>query len=358
MPLYPEFLALALWPELWTITKRANNPFYISEDEAKELNYNIFPYWMENNISELARKRMFEENRAKLKIDKHAPEMKLLERLVFFLASKPNCISHTIPDFSRAINEGLRAVIDDAKGRGSKTSDASQKEFYKAISEVLEGIITYSRNLANKAKEMAATETDRTRKNELLNIYEVNSHVPEYPSRTFREGLTTIWICWIACHLENPNVGLSLGRLDQVLYNLYRHDIDNNVMTIDQAIELISCLWIKIGDHVPTIPDAGEQLFGGTGSNQAITIGGVDKEGKDAVNDLTYVMLRATELMRLRDPNLNARYYNGINSPEYLKRLCEVNVTTGATPAIHNDKAVIRALTSKGDSIEHEGITV
>lgn len=124
-------------------------------------------------------------------------------------------------------------------------------------------------------------------------------------------------------------------------------------MTIDQAIELISCLWLKIGDHVPTIPDAGEQLFGGTGSNQAITIGGVDKEGKDAVNDLTYVMMRATELMRLRDPNLNARYYNGINSPEYLKRLCEVNVNTGATPAIHNDKAVIRALVSKGESVEH-----
>ncbi len=235
VPLYPEFLALALWPELWTISKRTNNPFYISEDEAKELNYNIFPYWMENNISELARKRVFDENLAKLGMNKHAPEMKLLERLVFFLASKPNCISHTILDFSRAINKGLRAVINDADDKGSKTSDVSQKEFYKAISEVLEGIITYSRNLANKATEMAATETDGVRRNELLKIYEVNSHVPEFPARTFREGLTTIWICWIACHLENPNVGLSLGRLDQVLYDLYRHDIDNNVMTIDQA---------------------------------------------------------------------------------------------------------------------------
>lgn len=352
VPLYPEFLALALWPELWTITKRENNPFYISEDEAKELNFNIFPYWMENNISELARKRIFEENRAKLKIDKHAPEMKLLERLVFFLASKPNCISHTIPDFSRAINEGLRAVIDDAKQRGMAATDAAKKEFYSAVSEALEGIITYSGNLANRAKEMADAETDLTRKKELLNIYEINSHVPEYPARTFREGLTTIWVCWTACHLENPNVGLSLGRLDQVLYDLYRKDIDKNVMTIEQAIELISCLWLKIGDHVPTMPEAGEQLFGGTGSNQAITIGGVDKDGKDAVNDLTYVMLRATELMKLRDPNLNARYYAGVNSPEYLKRLCEVNVTTGATPALHNDKAVIKALMSKGETPE------
>jgi formate C-acetyltransferase len=99
------------------------------------------------------------------------------------------------------------------------------------------------------------------------------------------------------------------------------------------------------------MPAAGEQLFGGTGSNQAITIGGVDADGKDAVNDLTYVMLRATELMRLRDPNLNARYHAGVNSRAYLRRLCEANLITGATPALHNDRAVIAALTAKGETL-------
>jgi formate C-acetyltransferase len=123
-------------------------------------------------------------------------------------------------------------------------------------------------------------------------------------------------------------------------------------MTKEDAVELLCCLWLKIGDHVPTVPEAGEQLFGGTGSNQAITIGGVDKDGKDAVNDLTYVMLKATELMMLRDPNLNARYHPGVNSEEYLRRLCEVNIDTRATPALHNDKAVIEALTSKGETLE------
>jgi formate C-acetyltransferase len=161
-----------------------------------------------------------------------------------------------------------------------------------------------------------------------------------------------VWICWTAIHLENPNIGLSLGRLDQVLYDLYRQDIDNGTINIEDAVELICCLWLKIGDHVPNIPDSGEQLFGGTGSNQAITIGGVDKDGHDAVNDLTYVMLRATELMKLRDPNPNARYYPGINSKDYLRQLCTVNFNTGAIPAIHNDKAVIKALTSKGETIE------
>ncbi len=339
VPLYPEFLALTIWPELWTIRGRARNPYHISDKEIEELNYEIFPHWMEKNITEIARKR-------------GAPQMKLLERIVFFLLSKPNCISHTIPDFSRAINIGLRAIIYEANNKEKNSVDDSKKEFYSAISEVLEGIIAYSRNLAKRAKALAEMETNQDVKKELLAISDINSRVPEFPASSFREGLTTIWICWTAIHLENPNVGLSLGRLDQILYALYKKDIDNRVITINDAIELISSLWLKIGDHVPMIPDAGEQLFGGTGSNQAITIGGIDKDGKDAVNDLTYVMLRATELMRLRDPNLNARYYPGISSSEYMKRICEVNINTGATPAIHNDKAVIKALTSKGETIE------
>jgi formate C-acetyltransferase len=199
---------------------------------------------------------------------------------------------------------------------------------------------------------LAQQTRDATEKAELLDMAAANEHVPEFPARTFREGLTTIWICWTAIHLENPDVGLSLGRLDQLLYKLYRDDIDAGTLTVDKAIELLCCLWLKIGDHVAAIPAAGEQLFGGTGSNQAITVGGVHPDGSDAVNDLTYLMIRATELMMLRDPNLNARYHPEVNSQAYLRRLCEVNLNTGATPALHNDRAVIAALTARGDTPE------
>ncbi|UCE19721.1 MAG: hypothetical protein JSV84_05085 [Gemmatimonadota bacterium] len=352
VPLYPEFLALALWPELWTISKRARNPYHITDSEVKHLNSKIFPHWMENTILEYARQRSYEENFEKYGLRKHAPELKLLERLVFFLASKPNCISHTIPDFSKAIGIGLRGIIDEAKRKELETSDISRKEFYRAVSEVLEGIITYSRNLADEAQKLAEDEKDPVRKEELHDIARINRRVPESPAQTLREGLTTVWICWTAIHLENPNVGLSLGRLDQALYDLYRRERDGGTLSVEEAVELISCLWLKIGDHVPSIPDAAEQLFGGTGSNQAITMGGVDADGHDAVNDLTYIMLRATELMKLRDPNPNARYYLGVNSREYLRRLCEINMNTGAIPAIHNDRAVIKALMAKGETIE------
>ena len=352
VPLYPEFLALTLWPELWSISQRASNPYQITDEEIEELNYTIFPPWIDHSILELTRKRCFAENCRKYGKEHSAPEIELGQRFVFFLASKPNCISHTIPDFSRAIGLGLRRIIDEADTKQAQTSDQAGKEFYRALAEVLEGIIGYAHRLAAGAEKLARNEANPLRKQELMDIARIYRTVPESPARTFREGLTTIWLCWIALHLENPDVGLSLGRLDQVLFNLYRQDIESHAMNVKDALEMVCCLWLKIGDHVPTVPQAGEQLFGGTGSNQAVTVGGIDKNGQDAVNDLTYVILRATELMRLRDPNLNARYCSGVNSPKYLRRLCEVNVTTGATPAIHNDNAVIDALKSKGETPE------
>jgi uncharacterized protein (DUF362 family) len=102
VPLYPEFLALSLWPELGTISKRDSNPYYITKEEIEKLNHEIFPQWINNNILELARERCNLKAREKLGFGRPLPEnvpMKLLERLVFFLASKPECISHTIPDF-------------------------------------------------------------------------------------------------------------------------------------------------------------------------------------------------------------------------------------------------------------------
>lgn len=345
--LYPELLALALWPELDTMSRRAANPYQLTPEDARVLNRDVFPAWLDRTILERARVDAARDGMP----PEGRPDFSLLQYLVFFLATKPNCVSHTIPDFSRAVREGLRAVIQDAESRATRATGEAQRTFYQAIAEVLEGIIAYSRKLGRKAAAMAAEERDPARRRELETLAEIHRRVPEHPARTFREGITTVWVCWIACHLENANVGLSLGRLDQLLYDLYRQDIERGAMTVAEAIELTCCLWLKIGDHVPTIPEAGEQLFGGTGSNQAITIGGVDRDGRDAVNDLTYVMLRATELMMLRDPNLNARYMPGTNPPEYLRRLCLANLSTRATPALHNDRAVIEALTACGDML-------
>jgi len=337
---YPELLGLSLWPELRSVSSRPQNPYYLDPKDRRVLNEEVFPHWMDYSVLEITRRR-----------EPTAP-YDLLQQIVFFLASKPNCMSHTIPSFSRAVHEGLRAVIDDAQSRAEAATDGDRRDFYRSLAEAMEGVVAYSRRLAAEADRLAGGERDEQARQELRTLAEIHRAVPERAARTFREALTTVWMCWTAIHQENPNVGLSLGRLDQLLYGHYRRDIDEGRLDVAGALELLCCLWLKIGDHVPLIPETGERLFGGTGSNQAITIGGVDRDGNDSVNDLTYVMLRATELMMLRDPNLNARYMSCVNSPEYLRRLCQANLRTGATPALHNDRAVIRALTTKGDSLE------
>jgi pyruvate formate-lyase/glycerol dehydratase family glycyl radical enzyme len=347
VPLYPELIGLFLWPELKSMRRRDLNPFYITSEEANELNLKIFPHWMKKNVVEITRYRDYKEQfHVPNPPDSH-DELKLLQNWVFFLTSKPLCISHTIPDFSKAVRSGLLSMIEEAADKQSGTDDPSKIEFYSAIIEVLSGIINYSNRLAQEAIRLAGLASDPLEKDRLNEIATTYSKVPEAGADTFREALTTVWICWTAMHLENPNVGLSLGRLDQLLYPYYREDIDHDRLTPEKAVELLCYLWLKIGDHVPTMTETGEQLFGGTGSNQAVTIGGVDANGDDAVNDVTYLILKATELMLLRDPNLNARYHPDKSSDEYLKRISEVNITTKATPAIHNDKAVIKALVSK-----------
>jgi len=343
--LYPDFLALSIWPELETVQLRKKNPYGITPEEIKELNFEIFPYWMDRTVLEVAR-RMYG----------NPPCQQLMERIVFFLASKPSSISHTIPDYASVVNRGLKAIRAEAEAKeqapGAPEEEQNRAQFYQAIRLVIDGVLAFAQNLSREAEKLAQVENNPGRRRELEAMRDICARVPGEKSRTFREALNAIWVCKIALHHENANVGLSLGRLDHILYDLYRQDIDRG-MTLSEAVELVGCFWLKIADHVPLVPETGEELFGGTGSNQAVTLGGVDQQGNDAVNDLTYVMLRATELLRLRDPNVNCRYYPGINPPEYLRRLCEVNVKTGATPCFHNDPSAIEALVGQGVTLEH-----
>lgn len=342
--LYPDLLAQTIWPELETISHRKKNPFGITREEIDELNFEIFPYWMNRTIQEVARK------------DNNNPFcQRLMERIVFFLATKAYCISHTVPNYKAVLERGLLDIINEAKERelslGNSKEEKQKRDFYQAVQLSLSGILSYAANLSKLAKNMAEKE-DPVRKEELLKMSEICERVPAQKSTTFREAINALWICRVALHQENANVAMSPGRLDQVLYPYYCKSIEQG-MGLGEAVELVGCLWLKICDHVPLAPETSEELFGGSGSNQAVTLGGIDAEGSDAVNDLTYVMLRATELLRVRDPNVNARYHPEINKKEYLHRLCEVNINTGATPCFHNDVSAIEALRGQGVSLEH-----
>ncbi len=174
--------------------------------------------------------------------------------------------------------------------------------------------------------------------------------MPRGPAQTLDEALNAIWIGWLGLHMESTNAGLSIGRMDQWLQPFFAADLaklqtpEEREAYIKRAVELVGCFYMRCTDHLPLIPDIGNHLFGGSSSDQAITLGGITPQGEDAVNDMTYVFLKVTEILGIRDPNVNARFHPGINSDAYLKRLCEVNLITAATPSLHNDSAVMESL--------------
>ena len=348
-PMYPEFMGLSIWAELDTISKRTINPQKLTEEEADKCNFEIFPYWMDNTVLERTRKKF-----------NNPLSLQLLEKIVYYISGKAGCISHCVPDYSRALNEGLESIINEAETKKDELlmgglAGESEKNiaFYDAVQIALQGIINYAANISQTAYELSLKESDLQRKNNLQQIAEVCSQVPAKPARNFREAVNSLWLCQVGIHAENINMAMSPGRVDQVLYPFFKNDFSLGKISIEEAIALGCCLWLKIADNTNLVPEAAEKLWGGAGSTPAVTFGGVDPDGNDAVNDLTYIFLRVTELMCLRDPSVNARYNYGKNDKAYRQRVSEVIFNTKAIPAFHNDISDIDTLVNQGVKIEH-----
>jgi len=345
--IYPDSTGTMIWSELKTIDKRLLNSYKISDETEKKL-HEIFPFWAERNFKEWVRKKY--NNPISLQID---------ERWVFYFVWKSVGISHTIPNFPYVLKKGTEGIIKDIENKIKKKNlKAKEKQYLSSMIVALKGVNQYAENLSIETKKLAEKEADKTRKEELKKLADICKKIPMQKATTLDEAVNSIWIIWIALHMENTNTGLSLGRLDQWLQPYYESDIKNikdkteKEKYIKHAIEIIGSLFMRGTDHLPLTPDIGNYLFGGSSSDQAITLGGVTPDGEDAVNDMTYIMLKVTEILSIRDPNVNARFNLNKNSDTYLKRLCEVNFITAATPSMHNDNAVFKSLENKGYSIE------
>ncbi len=392
--IHPESLSPGtIWPELPTIGQRPKRPFHSAPGQMEMLDRQIFPFWMERTI--------LERTRAAGRV---STPLQLMQRLIFFINSKAAFIGHTIPCFEEVLATGLTGMIQDAAARERAAVDAGPREFYQAVQLSLTGLLLYAENLSRYAAALAETlaevESDPTpdsvaallaqhpdvgflperwlnppevweglspaaqkvRQQQEIAAFRENvaamsqvcAWVPARPARTFREAVNAVWLCLVALHQEGFDATISPGRLDQVLLPYFQRDLQTAQCQqrtgefFREAVELVGCLWLKLGDHLPAVPESVDYIMGGSGCNQAVTLGGINRRGHCAVNDLTYVMLRATELLQLRDPNVNARYCPGVNPRGYLERLCQVNVTTGATPCFHNDLAAVEALQAHG----------
>ncbi|MBN2035142.1 MAG: hypothetical protein JW768_00235 [Chitinispirillaceae bacterium] len=347
-PVYPEFTGLMIWPELDTISMRKRNPALLDPRDARELDQEIFPFWMERTVLERTRKAYA-----------NPPCLKLFEQLVYFIAGKSGCMSHTVPDFRGALATGTHAirarVAEKLRQTGNKRGDgaARQRDFYAGVDLVLDGIETYARNLSQEAARVSEATDDPLVRDRYRELARICSRVPRLPATTLHEAVNALWILQVGIHAENINMAMSPGRLDQILYPFYKRDVAQGRIDPPTAMELLGSLWLKFNDNTGLVPESSEELFGGAGTVPAVTVGGIDEHGNDAVNECTYMLLRVAELLTTRDPSLNARYCPGINSETYRNRVAEVIASTRCIPAVYNDKAAIATLVNQGVSLPH-----
>jgi len=348
--IYPDAHGTMIWGELITAPYRPLNPYDVTDETIDVLHNKVFPFWLHRNFREWVRD------------NKGYPDcQKLDERFAACFLWKTVALSHTILNYPEILKLGTNGIIAKIYKELSETPESAKQksDTLEAMKISLEGINAYAKNLAQEAWRLAAQEKEPVRKNELLHLAEICGRVPSNPCVTLDEAVNAMWIMWVGVHMENTNAGFSLGRLDQWLQPYLTADMEKltdekeKQKYIKQAIELIGCFYMRCTDHLPLIPDIGNYLFGGSSSDQAITLGGVTPEGEDAVNDMTYIFLKVTEMLSIRDPNVNARYNREKNSATYLKRLCEVNLNTTATPSIHNDEAVMASLADFNYPVEH-----
>ena len=345
----PYTIGWSIWGELRTIHGRELDPYDISSETIETLHKYVFPFWMNRNVHQVW-------------IDKYDYPLaaRIADRLFCLnlwglVSLNPGC-----PGFEKVVKIGLKGIREeiDRELESDPGADQEKKNTLEAMKISLDAVSIYTRNLAQQIREEAKVETDPRRKKELEQIERNLRRVPDNPARTLEEAVQTIWIMFISIGLESMDDDVAIGRMDQILQPYFEADMKKKSSKkeredyIKHALEVVGCLFMRVTSHRIGAPTIASWQNSGAPATSTTIVGGVTPEGKDAVNDMSYIVLKVAEMLCLNDPNMHARFMPGINSDTYLKRLCEVNYITCGTPGIHNDEAVIKALTQDGWAIE------
>jgi pyruvate formate-lyase/glycerol dehydratase family glycyl radical enzyme len=253
-------------------------------------------------------------------------------------------------DYVKVIRQGLRGIIAEideeiAALQFISPEDGRKYQFLHAAKICCEAEIRLAKRYAELARQIAAGEADEKRKRELEIIAEVCEHVPENPARNFWEGLQCARFIHLGLYLEDANgAGASLGRIDQYLYPLYKSDLEQGRLTRQKAAELLAAFWVKIAS-TERMPPVGEGYV-----QSRVILGGLDKDGNDASNELTYVVLHVSGQMKLDIP-MYLRWHSGI-SRELMLKAVWTNMQVGSEPAFHNDEQIIPGLVADGASLK------
>jgi len=254
-------------------------------------------------------------------------------------------IAHFVVNFERLLQLGTTGIIAEIREAQRRNPDHDQ-HFYRGAIIALQALESFGQRYSDHLTHLAAGEADPARRQELDELAAVCARVPKHPARTFHEALQSMLFLQIALCIESYENAVSLGRLDQILYPYFARDQEAGLLDHEKAKELLALFILKM-DEAILVSDGDSvlrigRLFETQSTDQSVTVGGMDRDGRDACNDVTYMLLDICELQPLA-VNMTARLHAG-SPPEYVERLAEVYLTGAPMPALYNDHVYIDTL--------------
>lgn len=267
-----------------------------------------------------------------------------------------------VPDYDKIFQVGLKGFIEKAKEALSalqKDNSISardyieKKNFLEAVLISLKAAVKWAKRYAELARSKAESETNEERREELLRIAGVCDRVPENPPRSLHEALQAFYFLHLITHIIEAYENGIGTRVDQTFYPFFKVDFEAGRSTREETKELFQCLWLKCNEiGFLFAPVAGGGAAQGSSLQQTMTLGGVTREGRDAVNEVTYIILDSRdELPGLTEPTTAVRIHNG-TSKEFLMRVTDSIRRRPGTVSLFNDEVVVSRLLGVGIPME------
>ncbi len=344
-PTYPELCCHTL-SDLDILDSREKIPFKVSAETRQIYEEKIIPFWQGKTM----RERLFAEMTDEW--------LAAYEAGIFTEFMEQRAPGHTVLD-DKTYRRGLRDFQADIDASLAKLDYAADRDAYargeelKAMRIAAEAVIRFAERHADKARELAAAESDPARRAELERIAEVCTRVPAHVPRDFWEALQAYWFVHLGVTTElNTWDAFCPGHLDRHLYPFYRQGTADGTLTHDAAEELLQCFWIKFNNQ-PAPPKVGVTAAeSGTYTDFAqINAGGIMADGSDGVNDVTYLMLDVIEDMRLLQPSSSIQVSRK-NPDRFIKRAGKIIRTGFGQPSVFNADLIVQELVRMGKCVE------
>ncbi len=349
-PIYPEFSAGWIIDEILNspFEARANDQFYIRNEKERQEIVELCQYWEGRTVEDHINQRLEKEQTIGSQLGE-----KIFQTNVYHYAG----VGHLAMDYEKLMTGGYDGLIANATAAFAKLSKKDpeyleKRDFYKAMLIMLEAAKKYITRYALLAEEHANKEQDDKRKEELItmaaNCHEIAGGAP----KTFWQAMQLFNFATTLTQIEGNGHSISYGRMDQWLNPFYEADMKNNIITKEFALELIEVQFVKMNN--PTkLKDKGTVIvrngrgFGG----ESLTIGGVDRNGCDATNDLTMLILEGSAHTRMMNPWVCVRVHE--QTPYELKVKAVECIRAGyGHPKLFNDVPTIKAMMRKGMTLQ------